>query len=155
MDRKDQLAHYGVIGMKWGMRKAYAKGKDYTYKSHGQRKHEKRVNKITAKAEKKAAKGKRLSYSDDRKLKVSKEKLSAYQKRDKNREDYARQTSVGKSVVKTIAFGPLGAGNYNRLRSSGHGRVVSALGSNYVASTLGYPLTYAITRSSELRYAKR
>ena len=45
----DELMHYGVLGMKWGMRKAYSKGAPYTYKSHGQKKYEKRVNKLEKK----------------------------------------------------------------------------------------------------------
>lgn len=34
---EDELYHYGVLGMKWGMRKAHTKGIEYAYKSHGQK----------------------------------------------------------------------------------------------------------------------
>jgi hypothetical protein len=146
----DELYHYGVLGMKWGMRKAYAKGEDYQYKSHGQKKYEKKVEKLTSKISNTGS-----SYSKDRKLSIATKKLSQYKQRDTNRQDYAQSTSVGKSVVKTLVFGPFGAGNYNRFRASGHGRVVSALGSNYIASTIGYPLTVLVSRSSELRSAKK
>lgn len=147
----DELYHYGVLGMKWGMRRAYNKGVNYTYRSHGQKKYAKKMAKLT----KKYSGKEKLSYGQDRKLKNTQKKLNMYTKRDKNREDYVRSTSVGKSVAKTILFGPLGAGNYNRFRAAGHGRIVSAMGSNWVASTLGYPLTVVISKNSENRNAKR
>jgi hypothetical protein len=133
------------------MRKAYNKGIDYQYKSHAQKKYEKRVDRLTAKINNSKRKP---SFGTKLKLDRAKEKLSKYQGRDKNREDYARQASVGKSIVKTLVFGPLGTGNYNRFRSAGHGRIVSALGSNYIASTLGYPVTALISKGSENRNGK-
>lgn len=133
------------------MRKAYNKGTTYQYKSHAQKKYDKKLTKLQTKLAKKD----KISYGQDRKLKNTQKKLDMYKKRDKNREDYVRTTSVGKSAVKTIVFGPLGAGNYNRFRASGHGRIVSALGSNYISSTLGYPLTALISKNSENRNAKR
>lgn len=36
--KTDELYHYGVLSMKWGMRRAYNKGVDYQYKSHAQKK---------------------------------------------------------------------------------------------------------------------
>ena len=118
--KTDELYHYGVLGMKWGMRKSYNKGVDYQYKSHAQKKYEKKVEKLSSKI---ASKDKKPSFG-------TKTKLEIYKGRDKNRQDYAKTASIGKSAVKTILFGPLGAGNYNRFRSSGHGRIVRALGSN-------------------------
>ena len=147
----DELMHYGVVGMKWGMRKAYTKGTPYTYKSHGQKKYEKRVNKL----EKKIANKDKVSYSQNRKINITTKKYENFKNRDMNRQDYAESTSIGKSFCKTLLFGPFGSGNYNRFRASGHGRIVSALGSNYVSSTLGYPLTALISKNSENRQAKR
>lgn len=142
----DELYHYGVLGMKWGMRRAYNKGVDYNYKSHGQKKYEKRVQKLTAKM---AKKNRKPSFRSKVKLDKAKVKLEQYKGRDKNREDFAKTANLGKSIVKTIVFGPLGAGNYNRFRSAGHGRIVSSLGANYIASTLGYPATLLISKSVE------
>ena len=150
-NKQNELYHYGVLGMKWGMRRAHSKGTSYTYKSHGQKKYAKKVEKLEAKNAKKD----NVSYGQQRKLDKAKIKLNTYTQRDKNRQDYAKTTSVGRSVAKTLLMGPLGAGNYNRFRAAGHGRIVSALGSNVVASTLGYPLTALISRSSELRSAKK
>lgn len=146
----NELYHYGILGMKWGRRRAYSKGTPYQYKSIGQKKYEKKVAKLEKKVQEKGS-----NYGRDRKLSNTKNKLEMYKQRDKNRQDYANSTSIGRSVVKTIVFGPLGSGNYNRFRASGHGRIVSALGSNYIASTLGYPITGLISRSSENRQAKR
>lgn len=157
----DELKHYGVLGMKWGMRKAYKSGTSYNYKSHGQKKYDKKVAKLEAtqkrKLDKMKSEGKKdakVSYKDDRKLQNAKQKQAMYRERDANRVDYARSTSVGKSFVKALMFGPFGSGNYNRFRASGHGRVVSALGSNWVSSTLGYPVSLLVSRSSENRFAK-
>ena len=147
----DELYHYGVLGMKWGMRRAYNKGIDYQYKSHAQKKYENRVNRLQKRIDNK---DKRPSFGTQNKLDKARMKLEMYKGRDKNRQDYAKTARTGKSLAKTILFGPLGAGNYNRFRASGHGRIVSALGSNYIASTLGYPLTALLSKSSENRNGK-
>lgn len=41
----DELYHYGVVGMKWGVRRARKKGVDYTYTSHGTKSYAKRAKK--------------------------------------------------------------------------------------------------------------
>lgn len=144
----DELYHYGVLGMKWGMRRAYNKGVEYQYKSHGQKKYEKKVDKLLTKI---ANKDGQPSWGTKMKLEKAMRKLDAYKGRDKNRQEYAQTANLGKSVLKTVLFGPLGAGNYNRFRSAGHGRFVSALGSNYITSTVGYPITGLISKSVENR----
>lgn len=121
----DELYHYGVLGMKWGMRRAAKKGIAYSYKSHGQKKYEKKLNKLQSKPSTKSGKAK---------IEKAKSKLDMYKARDLNRVDYAKKTNVGKALVKQVLLGPVGSGGYSRLRSAGYGKVVSTLGS-------GLPIT--------------
>lgn len=137
-----ELKHYGVVGMRWGIRKAQMTEKSYRYKSRAQKKYDKKLRKQTEKG----ASSKRIAKTT--------KKLNQLKERDYNREEYARTTGIGRSIVKGIVFGPLGSGNYNRMRASGSGRIASALVANYVSSTLGYPLTLAITKSAENKAAR-
>ena len=41
MKRNDELMRYGVLGMKWGKKRAAKKGNEYSKRSHGQKKKEK------------------------------------------------------------------------------------------------------------------
>lgn len=108
-DSENELYHYGVLGMKWGMRRAARKGQTYTYKSHGQKKWEKKI-----------AKG---NTSDK-----AKKKLAMYKERDKARQDYAANTSLGKAIVKKAALGSMvDIGTYNRFRDAGDSRASAYL----------------------------
>ena len=137
-----ELKHYGVPGMKWGIRKARKQGVNYTYKSMGQRKYEKKIAKAKTK------------NTNPSKVEQYQEKLDMFKVRDRNRQTYAQRSSVGKSVVKGLLLGPFGAGNYNRMRSAGFGRVGSFLVSNVVTSTLGMPITIGISKAVENRHAR-
>ena len=134
---ENELKHYGVLGMKWGQRKADRAGITYTYKSMGQKKYEKKL----AKQQKKGA-----SASQIRK---TQSKLATFKKRDANRQAYADTTSVGKTIVKGLLLGPFGSGNYNRLRAAGHTRLGAAFASNILTSTLGLPVTLVNSREKE------
>ena len=130
-----ELKHYGVIGMKWGQRKAQKAGTSYTYKSHGQKKWEKKLAK---------AKG---TPDNEKALSKAKTKLEFYKKRDENRQSYTQKTTAGKSVARGLLMGPFGTGNYNRLRAAGMGKLSSAV--------LSYLGGYPVSRMVESHTAKR
>lgn len=121
------------------------KGVEYSYKSHGQKKYEKKL----AKLDKKGVSKETSNYA-----KASK-KLDMYKARDNNRVDYAKRTSVGKSIAKQLIFGPFGAGSYNRMRSGGNGRIKSALVNNIVTTTFLLPMNVLLSKGLENSGAKK
>lgn len=141
-DSSDELAHYGVLGMKWGIRKAERKGQTYTYKSHGQKKWEKKL----AKRQKKGSKASKIEDAQD--------KLELFKTRDQNRQEYARKANLGKSFIKQITMGPIGAGTYSRFRAADNGRALAFLKSNIIVSSLGAPISILASRGSEFKQAK-
>lgn len=138
----DELMHYGVLGMKWGIRKARKQGVDYAYKSHGQKRTEKKLEKQINK------------NANTSKIRNTQSKLDHLKRRDENRQKYAESTSVGKTVVKGLLMGPFGSGNYNRLRASGSTRLYSAMASNIISSTLTLPIQALVSRDREFRSSR-
>lgn len=145
ISNSDELYHYGVLGMKWGVRRARKNGASYVYKSHGQKKYEKKIDQIKSSNKK----------NKKEKLAKAKTKLSIYKQRDKNRQSYASKTNLGKAVVKQILMGPIGSGSYSRYRSSGNNRVMAFLKSNVISSLLSSPVTVPLSRHREMKTAKK
>ena len=145
ISKSDELYHYGVIGMKWGVKRARKNGASYVYKSHGQKKYEKKIDQIKSSNKK----------NKKEKLAKAKTKLSIYKQRDKNRQSYASKTNLGKAVVKQILMGPIGSGSYSRYRSSGNNRVMAFLKSNVISSLLSSPVTVPLSRHREMKTAKK
>ena len=135
-----ELYHYGVLGMKWGMSRAARKGQTYTYKSHGQKKWEKKI-----------AKGNNSAKA--------RKKLAMYKQRDKARQDYAANTSLGKAIIKRAVIGKMtDIGTYNRYRSSGNSRVAALLKTKTlrtVGGKTGAMVGMAASRRREKKQAKK
>lgn len=108
MEEQDYLIHYGVLGMKWGVRK----DRNYKYTSM-------RTKHLTKKAAKAKAKGKKNAGEISKKLRNSK-------KVDKNLLEYAKKTSVGKALAQNILLGPGGAKSYQTMRANGFPREIAA-----------------------------
>lgn len=141
--QNNELKHYGVLGMKWGIRRARKAGKSYNYQSMGQKKYSKKLDK----AKKSGASSKKIDRIN--------KKLDVLKARDRNRQYYAEKTNLGKAVAKQLIMGPFGAGNYNRMRSSGAGRLGSFMVSNWITGTVGYPATLLYSRHREKSAARR
>lgn len=123
-----ELCHYGVLGMKWGIRKARKQGVAYAYKSRQQKRYEQKLTKQKAKG----ASAKRLAKTKDM--------LDMYKQRDKMRVDYAKRTSVGKAIAQNILLSPIGASYYADMRAAGKSRISSLAIVSSIGSTLNAPV---------------
>lgn len=147
---RDELMHYGVLGMKWGRA---TKGDSYVYKSHSTKKWEKRSdraqsqadfetnarNKATAKG--KASQGnldKSKAYSDKMQAvaNAAKEKAKNSAAHDKEMQKFADGMSTGKAIAGALIFGTSGMKSYGSLKASGYSTVDAAVGTS-LAGPLG------------------
>lgn len=104
MEEQDYLIHYGVLGMKWGVRK----DRNYKYTSM-------RTKHLTKKAAKAKAKGKKNAEKLASKAKTSKQI-------DRKLLSYAKKTSTGKALAQNLLMGPAGAKSYATMRATGSSR---------------------------------
>lgn len=101
----DELKHYGVVGMKWGHRRAQKKGTTYTYTSWGTKKYKRKAEKARLKGNMEKAK---------RYLKYHKKSVELDRKMQKN----ALSNTNGKVVAKVLLRGFLGGKTYESVKAS-------------------------------------
>ena len=139
----DELYHYGVLGMRWGIRKARSNGTSYTYKSKEQKKFEKKLNKQVK------------SNTSSEKVYKTEKKLDAIKKRDAERQRYAESTSLGKLMVQQMLMGSYDAGTYQRYRAAGNSVMKAYIKTKLASNYLGWPLSVGFSKRSEIRSAKK
>ena len=144
-----ELYHYGVVGMKWGVRRAQKRGTTYNYESwrtkqakkiavRQSRKSQSFAEKAkVAKAEGKLDKARR--YEEDSKIyanKASDQKkwAKASAKHDSEMQKRAESMSMGKAITQTLLTGGLNK-TYHSIMVSGQGRITRG---RAVAETLFY-----------------
>ena len=142
-----ELKHYGVVGMKWGIRRARRKDAKSTYKKATDKafkeyessiadieKSYKRGQKLSKKdldreqaAEKKYSEATAKAKSDYKRNLKSKENDAAianrlYSKQSKQANDAVANMSTGKAIGQSMLLGSYGALKYNEARARGAGK---------------------------------
>lgn len=119
MENQNELKHYGILGMRWGVRRARnSLEKAKQLRKQGRKKE---ATKLETKAKNRLAKHERLA--------------------GKKTIDYTMRQSLGKSVAKSLLLGTYGALRYDQMRSEDINRGLSAavgvLGSVANYNTMG------------------
>lgn len=151
-----ELCHYGVLGMKWGKRKAQRKGTTYEYHSYTTNKYNRKATKANEKVKAnqeaikelnsinkyRAAQGKKPTKiaqkqldSANRDAQKYSQKAAKYEQRakrsaelDKREQRIAEQMSTGKVVAtRLLLTGGIGAKNYQQYRAMGADKKTAAV----------------------------
>lgn len=144
MESNNELKHYGVLGMKWGIHRARRKDAKTAYKRRTNRafaEYEREINDIEkrykgmktlskedqareAAAEKKYADAVSRAKADYKKAKHDKSNDAQianrlYSKQSKGTNKAVANLSTGKAIAQAIALGSYGALKYNEVKSKG------------------------------------
>lgn len=134
----DELMHYGVVGMKWGVRRAAKKGGSYNYTSFGT----KRYKRIADRAAKRGNVEKQKKYEQYHKKSVE---------MDRKMQANATKNSGKRAVLKTLVNGPLGGKTYEAVKvASGNSKYISRAAGT-VAGQLTGPFGAAAARALYVR----
>lgn len=163
--QNNELKHYGVLGMKWGIRRALRTGKTYTYKSHStkvyNRKSKKLSNKvdsIKARIEKNRSKEKNVSKLNKKlqrlnnRLELMSNRAKNSASHDKMMQTHAAKLSTGEAIIGSMIFGGTNMKYYASIKNSGGhdttGALVRTVAANLIAGPLGAML-YGMNKKSK------
>lgn len=144
MEYEYELKHYGVLGMKWGIRRARKKGTTYKYESRTTKRLKKRADKYDrlAKENKDDAEWREIANHAKTKAKRSAEF-------DKKMETSVRKSGAGKTTAKILINGIFGAKTYEACKAAGYGKAGSeaaVLASAWLAGPVGNMAMTALAR---------
>lgn len=152
---REELYHYGVLGMKWGMHRAKKKGQEYQYQSLRTKLARKAASSLDKNAKKIESKAKEYSKSGqlnkakkyeikakDARINADFQKkwANASSKHDRGMQNIAKNMSTGKAIVETLLTGGWNK-TYHSIRVSGEGSI--SKGKAAIATIVGG--TYADT----------
>ena len=146
---RDFLQHYGVLGMKWGVRK----NPEYTYQSHATKKYGRKASKYAAKLTKLKSSG-----SDNAKIQKTAEKMNVFKNRqkksqelDKQEQEGAKNVTTGKAVATRLLFGGAMSKAYHQnLAMMGKNVKTASKGQKFTARVASY---YGMTPFSRIMKA--
>lgn len=144
LQSSNDLTHYGVLGMKWGIRKARKSGTTYNYKSRQTKKLERKYYKYSDDAEKYKRKYgiKDAAYiSSKSKANVIKPKITKSKAYDAKFQKVVSKMNTGKVIAASILGGPWGnyaVKNYAHALAKGNSKTVAraTAGMSVVSSLL-------------------